>query len=220
MEERLRDIQREFLDNKDKSKDLWRVFRVISDFIDAFDELENIPPAISIFGSSREKRDGFYYKKAEEISRKLSNKGYAIITGGGPGIMEAANKYAKISVGLNIELPNEQKLNEFVKIKLKFKYFFTRKVTFLKYSVGAVIMPGGFGTLDELGELLTLIQTNKMSKTPVVLFGKEFYKPLIELFNNMEKMGYINKEDKNLYLLTDDVDEVVNYITQNSLLLN
>ena len=216
----MRDIQREFLDNKDKSKDLWRVFRVISDFIDAFDELENIPPAISIFGSSREKRDGFYYKKAEEISRKLSNKGYAIITGGGPGIMEAANKYAKISVGLNIELPNEQKLNEFVKIKLKFKYFFTRKVTFLKYSVGAVIMPGGFGTLDELGELLTLIQTNKMSKTPVVLFGKEFYKPLIELFNNMEKMGYINKEDKNLYLLTDDVDEVVNYITQNSLLLN
>ena len=220
MEERLRDIQREFLDNRDKSKDLWRVFRVISDFIDAFDELENIPPAISIFGSSREKRDGFYYKKVEEISRKLSNKGYAIITGGGPGIMEAANKYAKISIGLNIELPNEQKLNEFVKIKLKFKYFFTRKVTFLKYSVGAVIMPGGFGTLDEFSELLTLIQTNKMSKIPIVLFGKEFYKPLIELFDNMEKMNYINKEDKNLYLLTDDVDEAISYITQNSLLLN
>jgi len=216
----LRDIQKEFLDNRDKNKDMWRIFRIMSDFIDAFDELDNIPPAISIFGSSREKKDGFYYKKAEEISKKLSDKGYAIITGGGPGIMEAANKYAKISVGLNIELPHEQQLNEFVKIKLKFKYFFTRKVTFLKYSVGAVIMPGGFGTLDELGELLTLIQTNKMSKIPVVIFGKEFYKPLIELFNNMEKMNYINKEDKNLYLLTDDVDEAISYITQNSLLLN
>ena len=197
---------------------MWRIFRVISDFIDAFDELENIPPAISIFGSSREKRDGFYYKKTEEISKKLSNKGYAIITGGGPGIMEAANKHAKISVGLNIELPHEQYLNHFVKIKLKFKYFFTRKVTFLKYSVGAVIMPGGFGTLDEFSELLTLIQTNKMSKIPIVLFGKEFYKPLIELFDNMEKMSYINKEDKNLYLLTDEVDEAIKHITQNSLL--
>ncbi len=215
----MKDIQKEFLDNRDKNKDMWRIFRVISDFIDAFDELENIPPAISIFGSSREKRDGFYYKKAEEISKKLSNKGYAIITGGGPGVMEAANKHAKISIGLNIELPHEQHLNEFVKIKLKFKYFFTRKVTFLKYSVGAVIMPGGFGTLDEFSELLTLIQTNKMSKIPIVLFGKEFYKPLIELFDNMEKMNYINKEDKNLYLLTDDVDETIDYITQNSLLL-
>ena len=215
----MKDIQKEFLDNRDKNKDMWRIFRVISDFIDAFDELENIPPAISIFGSSREKRDGFYYKKAEEISKKLSNKGYAIITGGGPGVMEAANKHAKISIGLNIELPHEQHLNKFVKIKLKFKYFFTRKVTFLKYSVGAVIMPGGFGTLDEFSELLTLIQTNKMSKIPIVLFGKEFYKPLIELFDNMEKMNYINKEDKNLYLLTDDVDETIDYITQNSLLL-
>ena len=213
----MKDIQKEFLDNRNPTKDLWRMFRVISDFTDAFEELEDLPPAISIFGSAREKRDGFYYKKATEISKKLSDKGYAIITGGGPGIMEAANKGAKISVGLNIELPHEQKTNPYVKIPLKFKYFFTRKVTFLKYSVGAVMMPGGFGTLDELSEVLTLIQTNRMSKIPIVFFGSEFYKPLLNFFDTMLKHNYIDKKDLNLFLVSDDVDESVEYIYKNAI---
>jgi uncharacterized protein (TIGR00730 family) len=213
----MKDIQKELLDNKDLTKDMWRIFRIISDFTDAFEELENIPPAVSIFGSAREKPGNFYYEKATEISTKLSEKVYAIITGGGPGIMEAANKGAKISVGLNIELPHEQKTNPYVKIPLKFKYFFTRKVTFLKYSVATVIMPGGFGTLDELSEVLTLVQTKRMSKIPIVFFGKEFYTPLISFFNKMLDHEYIDKEDKDLFLLTDDVDEVVEYICKNAL---
>jgi uncharacterized protein (TIGR00730 family) len=212
----MKDIQKEFLDNRNKSKDVWRMFRVISDFTDAFDELEDLPPAVSIFGSAREKPGSFYYEKATEISRKLSEKGYAIITGGGPGIMEAANKGAKISVGLNIELPHEQKTNPYVKIPLKFKYFFTRKVTFLKYSVATVMMPGGFGTVDELSEVLTLVQTNRMSKVPIVFFGKEFYKPLLKFYETMLSYQYIEKEDLDLFIVTYDIDEVVAYIYKNA----
>jgi hypothetical protein len=213
----MRDIQKEFLDNRNKSKDVWRIFRVISDFTDAFDELEDLPPAISIFGSAREKPGHYYYEKATEIAAKLSEKGYAIITGGGPGIMEAANKGAKISVGLNIELPHEQKTNPYVKIPLKFKYFFTRKVTFLKYSVGTVMMPGGFGTLDELSEVLTLVQTRRMTKIPIVFFGKEFYEPLLKFYDKMLEMNYIAPEDEKLFMVTDDVDELVEYIDSNAL---
>ncbi len=212
----MKDIQKEFLDNRDLTKDMWRMFRVLSDFTDAFEELEDIPPAISIFGSAREKPGSYYYEKATEISKKLSNKGFAIITGGGPGIMEAANKGAKISIGLNIELPHEQHINPYVKIPLKFRYFFTRKVTFLKYSVGTVMMPGGFGTLDELSEVLVLIQTKKMSKIPVVFFGSEFYKPLLKFFDTMLEYGYIDEKDKKLYLVTDDVDEAVEYVVKNA----
>ena len=212
----MKDIQKEFLDNRNKSKDVWRIFRVISDFTDAYDELDDIPPAISIFGSAREKPGNFYYEKAVEISKKLSDKGYAIITGGGPGIMEAANKGAKISIGLNILLPHEQKTNPYVKIPLKFKYFFTRKVTFLKYSVGTVMMPGGFGTLDELSEVLTLVQTNRMSRIPIVFFGREFYAPLLKFYEKMLEMNYISNEDKDLFIVTDDVDEVAEYIYQNA----
>ncbi|GAB6074903.1 LOG family protein [Nautilia lithotrophica] len=212
----MRDIQKEFLDNRNINKDVWRIFRVISDFTDAFDELEDIPPAVSIFGSAREKPGHYYYEKATEISKELSDKGYAIITGGGPGIMEAANKGAKISIGLNIELPHEQITNPYVKTKLKFKYFFTRKVTFLKYSVATVMMPGGFGTLDELSEVLTLVQTKRMSQIPIVFFGIEFYKPLLDFYEKMLEMKYISPEDKNLYLVTDDVQEVVEYISKNA----
>jgi len=212
----MRDIQKEFLDNRNINKDVWRIFRVISDFTDAFDELEDVPPAVSIFGSAREKPGHYYYEKATEISKGLSDKGYAIITGGGPGIMEAANKGAKISIGLNIELPHEQHTNPYVKIPLKFKYFFTRKVTFLKYSVATVMMPGGFGTLDELSEVLTLVQTKRMSQIPIVFFGSEFYKPLLDFYEKMLEMKYISPEDKNLYLLTDDVEEAVDYIFQNA----
>ncbi len=213
----MKDIQKEFLDNRDKEKDVWRIFRVISDFTDAFDALEDLPPAVSIFGSAREKPGNFYYEKATEISKKLSKKGFAIMTGGGPGIMEAANKGAKISVGLNIELPYEQKLNPYVKTSLKFKYFFTRKVTFLKYSVATVMMPGGFGTLDELSEVLTLVQTGRMSTIPIVFFGKEFYEPLFRFYETMLSHLYIGREDLDLFIVTDDVDETVEYIYNNAI---
>ena len=213
----MKDIQKEFLDNRNPTKDLWRMFRVISDFTDAFEELDDLPPGISIFGSAREKPGEYYYEKATEISKKLSDKGYAIITGGGPGIMEAANKGAKISVGLNILLPHEQVTNPYVKTQLKFRYFFTRKVTFLKYSVGAVMMPGGFGTLDELSEVLTLVQTKRMSQIPIVFFGSEYYKPLLDFFDKMLEYKHINPEDKELFLVSDDVDEAVEYIYKNAI---
>ena len=213
----MKDIQKEFLDNRNSTKDLWRMFRVLSDFTDAFEELDDLPPGISIFGSAREKPGEYFYEKATEISKGLSDKGYAIITGGGPGIMEAANKGAKISVGLNILLPHEQVTNPYVKTKLKFKYFFTRKVTFLKYSVGAVMMPGGYGTLDELSEVLTLVQTKRMSRIPIVFFGSEYYKPLMDFFDKMLEYKHIKPEDKELFLVTDDVSEAVEYIYKNAL---
>ena len=174
----MRDLEKEFLDNKNKDKDIWRLFKVIGDFIDVYEELSTLPPAISIFGSARTPEDDKYYKTAYKISKILSDKGYAIMTGGGRGIMEAGNKGAKISVGLHIKLPNEQKANSFIKIPLQFRYFFTRKVSFLKYSVAFIVMPGGFGTLDELSEALCLIQTKRMGKFPIILFGKSFYEPL------------------------------------------
>lgn len=208
------DLEKEFLDNKNRHKDVWRMFKVIADFTDAFEELNTIPPAVSIFGSARTKEDEIYYEKAYEISKKLSSKGYSIITGGGGGIMEAGSKGATISVGLNIDLPKEQKINPFVNLSLRFRYFFTRKVTFIKYSVAFVVMPGGFGTLDELSEALTLVQTGRMGKFPVVLFGKEFYKPLEELFKMMLAYGYIEKKDMTSYFITDSVDEAIEYIEQ------
>jgi len=213
----MRDFQKEFLDNRNIQKDVWRIFKMMSDFTDAFDELENIPPAISIFGSARVKADNKYYKKALKISQKLSKKGYAIITGGGPGIMEAGNKGAEYSIGLNIKLPHEQKPNPYIKKELDFDYFFTRKVTFLKYSVGVVIMPGGFGTLDELSEVLTLIQTNKMSKIPIVFYGKSFFEPLLKFYKNMLQENMIEEKDFNLFLVSDDIDEIVEHIYSNTI---
>jgi len=213
----MKDFQKEFLDNRNIEKDMWRIFKIISDFTDAFDELETIPPAVSIFGSARVDENNIYYKKATKIAKKLSQKGYAIITGGGPGIMEAANKGADYSIGLNIKLPHEQKVNPYVKTKLEFNYFFTRKVTFIKYSVATVIMPGGFGTLDELSEVLTLIQTKKMSKIPVVFYGKEFFEPLLKFYKNMLKEKMIDEKDLELFLISDNIDEIVDYIYQNSI---
>ena len=212
----MKDFQKDFLDNRNIEKDVWRMFKVISDFTDAFDELENLPPAVSIFGSARIKETHPYYKKAMEISQRLSDEGFAIITGGGGGIMEAGNRGAKNSVGLNIKLPHEQKTNPYVKTELRFDYFFTRKVTFLKYSVETVIMPGGFGTLDELSEILTLVQTHKMSPIPVALYGKSYFEPLMAFYDNMLKEGMINKEDLDLFILSDDVNEIVDYITRNA----
>lgn len=208
-----KDLEKEFFDNKSKDQDLWRMFKVISDFTDAFATLNDIPHAVSIFGSARIKEDDIYCQKAFEISQKLSSEGFAIITGGGGGIMQAANKGADFSVGLNIELPFEQKINPYVKLPLNFKYFFTRKVCFIKYSVAFVVMPGGFGTLDELSEALVLIQTKKTVNFPIVLFGKDFFGPLIEFFKQMNKYNFISSEDfENSFLLTDSVDETIEYI--------
>ncbi len=212
----MKDFQKDFLDNRNIEKDVWRMFKVISDLTDAFDELENLPPAVSIFGSARVDESHPYYQKAMEISQKLSDKGFAIITGGGGGIMEAGNRGAKNSVGLNIKLPHEQKTNPYVKTELSFNYFFTRKVTFLKYSVATVIMPGGFGTLDELSEILTLVQTRKMSPIPVAFFGKSYYEPLMAFYENMLKEKMIEKEDLSLFIVTDDVDEIISYIEKNA----
>ena len=211
----MRDLEKEFLDNKNKEKDLWRIFKIIADFTDVFEELNALPPAVSIFGSARTPRDDYYYKQTYKLSQLLSNEGYSIITGGGKGIMEAGNKGAKISVGLTIDLPHEKKHNKFIDIYLKFRYFFTRKVSFIKYSVAFVVMPGGFGTLDELSEALCLVQTNRMGRFPIVLFGKEFFEPLEEFFKVMLKNKYIDKEDLDYYLITDDIDEAVKYIKSN-----
>jgi len=207
----MKDFQKDFLDNRNIEKDMWRIFKIISDFTDAFDELEDIPPAITIFGSARVKEDNKYYKTAMELSKRLSKKGYAIITGGGGGIMEAGNRGADVSIGLNIKLPHEQKTNPYVKTKLQFNYFFTRKVTFLKYSSGVIIMPGGFGTLDEFSEVLTLIQTKKMSKIPIAFYGKDYFSPLLQFMKNMLNENMIEKKDLDLFIVTDDIDEIVDY---------
>ena len=193
------------------------MFKILSDFTDANEDLCSLPQAISIFGSARTDKNHKHYQDAYKISKRLSKEGYAIITGGGGGIMEAGNKGAKISVGLNIKLPAEQKINKFVKLSLQFRYFFTRKVTFLKYSVGFVVMPGGFGTLDELSEALCLVQTKRMGAFPIVLFGKDFFKPLEAFFQTMLEHNYISKKDLSLYLITDDIDEAVEYIKKNSI---
>ncbi len=208
----MRDLEKEFLDNKSKEKDIWRLFKILGEFTDVFDELSTLPPAISFFGSARINKKDKYYKATYKLSKILSQDGYAIITGGGGGIMEAGNKGALISVGLRIKLPKEQKMNPYVKIALKFKYFFIRKVSFLKYSVAFIAMPGGFGTLDELSEALCLVQTKTTGKFPIILFGKEYYKPLEKFFKVMLKHKYINKEDMDLYLITDSIDEAVEYI--------
>lgn len=208
------DIEKKFLKNNDQQKDIWRMFRIISDFTDAFEQLSSLPKAVSIFGSARTPRDDKYYKSAVKISKALSKEGFAVITGGGGGIMEAGNKGAKISVGLNIKLPKEQKENKYVKHSLNFKYFFTRKVSFIKHSKAFVVMPGGFGTLDELSEALCLVQTKRMEQFPIVLFGKEFFKPLEEFFKVMLKENYIDKDDLNSYIITDDINEVVSYIKE------
>ena len=211
-----KDIQKEFLENRNRNRDIWRLFKVLSDFTDAFEELDDVGKAVAIFGSARAKKDDFYYKKAYDIASRLVKEGYAIITGGGPGIMEAANKGAKdnngVSIGLNIELPHEQSINPFVTLPLSFKYFFTRKVTFMKYAVAFVVMPGGYGTMDELFESLVLIQTEKIGHFPVVLYGSEFWEKVLDFCKFLFSRGYISHSDLGIFTITDDINELVNYI--------
>lgn len=199
---------------KRSKEDPWRVLRIQSEFVEGFDALSELEPAVSIFGSARTKPGDPVYAKAEELAKLLVERGFAVITGGGPGIMEAGNKGAweagGTSVGLGIELPHEQGINEYVTLGVNFRYFFARKTMFLKYSRGFITMPGGFGTLDELFESLTLIQTGKVTQFPVVLFGKEYWTPLVDWIKGTLVDGhYVTPGDENLFIVTDDVTEAV-----------
>ena len=216
---------RKALDTKDwndiKATDSWQIFKIMSEFVEGFEKMARIGPCVSVFGSARTKANTKYYKLAEEISFKLTRAGYGVISGGGPGIMEAANKGARAgggkSVGLNIELPFEQNPNAFIDADklISFKYFFVRKVMFLKYSQGFVAMPGGFGTMDELSESLTLIQTNKIAQYPIILVGKEYWQGLLDWWKNkVLAEGYISPEDLDLYKVVDSSDEVIKIINE------
>jgi len=198
-------------------EETWRIFRIMSEFVEGFEVLSKIEKAVSIFGSSRMKPTHKYYKLAEETAYLLAKEGYAIITGSGPGIMEAANKGAKraggLSVGLNIQIPQEQKPNKYVDILLDFRYFFVRKVMFVKYAKAFVIMPGGYGTLDEFTEAINLIQTQRIPKFPVVLLGKDYWEGLISwLKNTVLASGNISKEDLDIFTIVDSPQEVIKVI--------
>jgi uncharacterized protein (TIGR00730 family) len=198
--------------------DPWRVMRIQAEFVEGFGTLADLGPAISVFGSARTQPNHPMYRAAEEIGSELVRAGYAVITGGGPGTMEAANKGARAaqgtSVGLGIELPFESSLNEHVSLGINFRYFFARKVMFLKYSQGFVVMPGGMGTFDELFEAVTLVQTQKIEHFPIVLFGTDYWTGLLQwLRQHTLADGYVSPPDLDLLRVTDDVDEAVRHVT-------
>lgn len=206
--------------NDVKAQNSWHIFKIMSEFVEGFEKMTRIGPCVSIFGSARTKSENKYYQIAEDIAFKLVQHGYGIITGGGPGIMEAANKGARKgngkSVGLNIDLPFEQKHNEFIDSDkcINFDYFFVRKTIFLKYSQGFVAMPGGFGTLDELFEAITLVQTNKIAQFPVVLVGKDYWNGLFQWLKLtvLEEEKNIHEADLEVFKIVDSADEAVDYI--------
>ena len=219
----MKKIEKEFENknwNEIKTKDSWQIFKIMAEFVQAFETLSKIGPCVSIFGSARTQADNPYYKMAEDIAEKLTLKGYGIITGGGFGIMEAGNKGAHKgegkSVGLNIDLPFEQEANTYIDNDklINFDYFFVRKVMFVKYAQGFVVMPGGVGTLDELFEAITLIQTHKIAAFPIVLVGKDYWSGLMDWIKNimLEKEQNISPEDLDLFTLVDTTDEAVEYI--------
>ncbi len=200
-------------------RDMWRIFRIMSEFVDGFEKLSSLGPCVSVFGSARTKPDHPYYQMGVDVGRKLVEAKYGVITGGGPGIMEAANKGAHeaggVSVGLNIVIPHEQAANPFVdrdKI-LNFNFFFVRKVMFVKYAQGFIVLPGGFGTLDEFFESLTLIQTGKSTRFPIILMGTDFWGGMVDwLKDQVLAAGNISPDDPELFTLTDDPDEAVGII--------
>ncbi|MDP9801476.1 uncharacterized protein (TIGR00730 family) [Arcanobacterium wilhelmae] len=194
--------------------DAWRVLRIQSEFVEGFGALAELGPAVSVFGSARTKPESKYYAIAQEVGRKLAEEGFAVITGGGPGAMEAANHGAKeadgVSVGLGIELPFEQGLNEYVDLGVNFRYFFVRKMMFVKYSLGFVVCPGGFGTMDELFEALTLVQTRKATEFPIVLVGREYWSGLFEwVREQMLAEGNINPQDLERVVIVDTAQDAV-----------
>ncbi|MDD5504112.1 MAG: TIGR00730 family Rossman fold protein [Candidatus Omnitrophica bacterium] len=198
-------------------EDPWRVFRIMGEFVEGFEELSKVGPAVTVFGSARTKPNDKYYKLAEEIAYKLAKLKYAVITGAGPGIMEAANKGAMRakgkSIGLNIHIPIVQKPNPFVNHLIDFKYFFCRKVMFVKYAKAFVVMPGGFGTLDEFFEAVTLIQTERIQPFPVILVGSDYWKDIVQwIKNTLVKKGLISGHEFNLFQIADSADKVIRII--------
>lgn len=200
-------------------EDPWRIFRIMAEFVDAFETLSAAGPAVTIFGSARLPPSDPYYKLAVTLGARLAKQNLAVITGGGPGIMEGANRGAARakgkSIGLNIELPHEEESNRFVNIPINFHYFFSRKVCFVKYSVAFIFMPGGYGTLDEFFELATLVQTQRIPRFPLILVGKSFWKGLLSwIESTLEKNRFISPEDNELFAVTDDPDEVIEMIME------
>jgi uncharacterized protein (TIGR00730 family) len=209
-----------YLANEFREQDAWRMFRIMSEFFEGFENLRNVRPAVTIFGSARINQNNKDYQLARKIAYGLSKKGFSIITGGGPGIMEAANRGAHDaggrSVGCNIELPFEQKANAYINLPINFHYFFIRKVMFLRYAAAVVVMPGGFGTMDELFETLTLVQTHKIDPFPVILVDRKFWSGCLDWIESTlcKERKYINPEDKNIFHVVDKPEEVIRVITR------
>ena len=211
------DIEQRVSAEAELSRESWRVFKIMSEFVDGFEQLCHIKPAVSVFGSARVSEDHPAYQKAEQVTELLSNSGFSVISGGGPGVMEAANRGAakgkSPSVGLNISLPKEQMPNKYQNVSLYFDHFFARKVMFVKYAAAYVVCPGGFGTLDELAEMLTLIQTGKTPRIPVILMDKNFWKPLLDWFSNtLCEEGMITRENLSVLTIVDEPQQVVEEI--------
>lgn len=206
-------------DHEWQHADPWRVLRIQGEFVAGFDALSKLPKAVTVFGSARTTPEDASYQLGVEVGRKLAEHSYAVITGGGPGIMEAANRGAHeavgLSVGLGIELPHEQGLNEYVDLGLNFRYFFARKTMFLKYSQAFICLPGGMGTMDEFFEVMCMVQTGKVTNYPIVLMGTEYWTGLLEWMDKtLAAGGFINESDRELFLLTDDPDEALSHIIQ------
>ena len=204
-------------DHEWQHADPWRVLRIQGEFVAGFDALSKLPKAVTVFGSARTTPEDASYQLGVEVGRKLAEHSYAVITGGGPGIMEAANRGAHeaggLSVGLGIELPHDQGLNEYVDLGLNFRYFFARKTMFLKYSQAFICLPGGMGTMDEFFEVMCMVQTGKVTNYPIVLMGTEYWTGLLEWMDKtLAAGGFINESDRELFLLTDDPDEAVSHI--------
>ena len=207
-------MEKQFLINDFKAGEAWRLFKIVSEFVYGVEELHDLGPAVSIFGSARVKKDDQSYKKAEKLAYLFAKNNFAVISGGGGGVMEAANKGASNaggkSVGMNIVLPHEQKPNKYANIRLAFSYFFIRKVMLIKYASAYVIMPGGFGTLDELFESLTLIQTHRIKPLPVILVGADYWSGLLEwIKTHLLENKFISKENLDIFQIIDDPEEIV-----------
>lgn len=205
------------IDDSMLTRESWKIFQIMAEFVEGFERLAQISPSVSIFGSARTSPDHPYFHLAEEIAEKLSNAGFSVVSGGGPGIMEASNKGAhrgkSPSVGLNILLPHEQSGNQYQDIALSFRHFFSRKVMFVKYASAYVVLPGGFGTLDELAEILTLVQTGKTRRIPIILVVSSFWKGLVDWFStSLVEEGTISPKDLDLFKVLDDPQEVVDAI--------